>query len=85
MIRSGKNGTQTPCLQGEQQSTGHVFCATVSFWKVWWIHEAFDFEYSAFSEHEASMWLMATVLALFLGLLLVQKLIGLLGFPSTLL
>lgn len=45
-----------------------------------WICEGFDFEYSAFSDHEAStLWLMTTVLALFLAPLLVQKLIGLLG------
>lgn len=77
---------QTPRLWGEQQSTGHVFCASVSFCKVRWIHKAFDFEYSAFSDHEVSMWLMSMVPALFLGLLLVQKLIGSLGgFPSGLL
>lgn len=86
MYLRGKMEVKHPCLLDEQSSTGHAFCAITGFQKAIWIHEAYDFEQSAFSDHEANTRLGTTVLALFLGLLLVQKLIGLLGrFPSELL
>lgn len=73
-ILKGNNGDQVPLPTGQQGGTGHAFCATqLDLWGIW-------FEYSAFSDHEAStLWLTTTVLALFLARLLVQKLIGLLG------